>query len=69
MVPGAFPKGSSLNILMVEIGKILGGIGDKSGKIYKTSRKTDFEHPLDTKTKNTIVILTAIDFNYDFNCF
>ena len=51
---GAYPKGMlrvleppSLNILMVEIGKILGKIGDKSGKIYKTSSKTDLEHPLE----------------------
>ena len=40
-------RAPSLNILMVEIGKILGEIGDESGKIYKTSRKTDFEHPLE----------------------
>ena len=37
----------SLNTLMVEIGKILSEIGDKSGKICKKTDKTDFEHPLE----------------------
>ena len=45
-----FPQGAylvpSLNILMVEIGKILGEIGDKSGKICMNLGKTDFENPL-----------------------
>ena len=40
-------RASSFNNLMVEIGKMLGEIGDKSGKNCKKTGNTDFDHPLE----------------------